>query len=77
VRAFHVAGAAGEISEVEFGAKVLGTGGRIVASKVFAGKVPAASAGAQGGVAALDAAFGKAAVELAVWVHGVLQGRVR
>ena len=77
VRAFHVAGAAGEISEVEFGAKVLGKGGRIVASKVFAGKVPAASAGAQGGVPALDAAFGKAAIELAVWVHSVLQGRVQ
>ncbi len=77
VRAFRVAGAAGEISEVEFGAKVLGTGGRIVASKVFAGKAPTASAGAQAGVAALDMAFGKAAVELAAWVHNVLHGRVQ
>jgi phospholipid/cholesterol/gamma-HCH transport system substrate-binding protein len=73
VRAFKVAAAAGETSEVELGAKVLGTGGRIVASKAFAARAPAASAGAPSGVAALDAAFGKAAVELAVWVASVLQ----
>jgi phospholipid/cholesterol/gamma-HCH transport system substrate-binding protein len=73
LRAFRVAGAGGETSEVEFGAKVLGTGGRIVASKVFAAKAPAASAGAPAGVAALDSAFGKAAIELATWVSGVLK----
>jgi phospholipid/cholesterol/gamma-HCH transport system substrate-binding protein len=73
VRAFQVAGAAGETSEVELGVKVLGTGGRIVASKVFAGKAPASTGGAQAGVTALDVAFGKAAVDLATWVHGVLQ----
>jgi phospholipid/cholesterol/gamma-HCH transport system substrate-binding protein len=77
VRAFHVAGAAGEISEVELGAKVLGTGGRIVASKVVAAKAPASAAGAKAGVAALDVAFNKAAIELAVWVHTVLRGKVR
>jgi phospholipid/cholesterol/gamma-HCH transport system substrate-binding protein len=73
VRAFRVAAASGEASEVEFGAKVLGKGGRIVASKVFAAKAPSTGAGAPAGVAALDQAFGKAAVDLAVWVANVLQ----
>jgi phospholipid/cholesterol/gamma-HCH transport system substrate-binding protein len=73
IRAFQVAAAPGETSEVEFGAKVLGTGGRIIASKVFAAKAPAASAGAPAGVAALDAAFSKTAVELATWVANVLK----
>jgi phospholipid/cholesterol/gamma-HCH transport system substrate-binding protein len=72
LRAFVVAAAPGEISQIEFGAKMLGTGGRIVASKVFAAEAPAKGAGAPGGVAALDRAFGRAAVDLAVWVANVL-----
>jgi ABC-type uncharacterized transport system auxiliary subunit len=53
---------------------VLGNDGRIVAGKIFAAKVPAASAEAPAAIAALDEAFGKVAVELAAWVADVLQG---
>jgi phospholipid/cholesterol/gamma-HCH transport system substrate-binding protein len=73
LREFRIAAAAGETSDVEFGAKVLGNGGRIVASKVFAAKAPTASAGAPAGVAAIDQAFGKAAADLAAWVADVLK----
>ena len=73
IRAFQIAGRE-EAAEVELGAKVLGNSGRIVAGKVFAAKVSPASADAPAAVAALDEAFGKATVELAVWVANVLQG---
>ena len=73
IRAFQIAGRE-DAAEVELAAKVLGNGGRIVAGKVFAAKAPAASAEAPAAIAALDEAFGKASVELAVWVANVLQG---
>ena len=72
IRTFQISVAPGEASQVEFVAKVLGKG-RIVASKVFAGKVPAASAEAPAAIAAVDAAFGKAVTELVVWVGNVVQ----
>jgi phospholipid/cholesterol/gamma-HCH transport system substrate-binding protein len=74
IRAFQIAAAPGEAAEIELAAKVLGNGGRIVAGKVFAGKASPASAEAPTAVAALDEAFGKATVELVVWVANVLQG---
>jgi phospholipid/cholesterol/gamma-HCH transport system substrate-binding protein len=75
IRAFQLSGAAGEPAEVEFAAKVLGGSGRIVAGKVFATKVSPASAEARAAIAALDEAFGKATLELAVWVANVLQSQ--
>jgi phospholipid/cholesterol/gamma-HCH transport system substrate-binding protein len=73
IRAFQIAGRE-DAAEAEFAAKVLGNDGRIVAGKIFAAKVPAASAEAPAAIAALDEAFGKVAVELAAWVADVLQG---
>lgn len=75
IRAFQLSGAPGEAAEVEFAAKVLGGSGRIVAGKVFAAKVSPVSAEAREAIAALDEAFGKATVELAVWVANVLQSQ--
>ena len=75
IRAFQLSGAPGEAAEVEFAAKVLGGSGRLVAGKVFAAKVSPVSAEARAAIAALDEAFGKATVELAVWVANVLQGQ--
>jgi phospholipid/cholesterol/gamma-HCH transport system substrate-binding protein len=72
IRAFQIGGREAA-AEVELAAKVLGSGGRIVAGKVFAAKAAAASAEPQAAVAALDQAFGRVAVELAVWVANVLQ----
>lgn len=74
IRAFRLPAAPGEAAEVEIATKLLGNGGRIIAGKVFAAKASAASAEAQAAVAALDEAFGKTIVELAVWVANVLQG---
>jgi ABC-type uncharacterized transport system auxiliary subunit len=45
-----------------------------MAGKVFAAQVSAPSADAPAAIAALDEAFGKAAVELAAWIANVLQG---
>jgi hypothetical protein len=73
IRTFRIAAAPEDASEVEFAAKVLGKSGRIVAGKVFAAKVPAASVQASAAIAALDEAFGKAVVELVVWVANVVQ----
>jgi phospholipid/cholesterol/gamma-HCH transport system substrate-binding protein len=73
VRAFQIAGGE-DAADIELAAKVLGKDGRIVAGKVFAAKVPAASAEVPAAIAGLNEAFGKVAVELAVWVANVLQG---
>jgi phospholipid/cholesterol/gamma-HCH transport system substrate-binding protein len=73
IRAFRIAGRE-DAAEVELAAKMLGNDGRILAGKIFAAKVPAASAEAPAAVAALDEAFGKVTVELALWVANVLQG---
>jgi phospholipid/cholesterol/gamma-HCH transport system substrate-binding protein len=73
IRAFRLPAAAGEAAQVEFGAKVLGSGGRIAASKVFTAKASRDSAEAPALVAALDEAFGKAVAELVPWVAQVLR----
>ena len=70
---FQIAGRE-DAAEVELAAKVLSNDGRIVAGKVFAAKVSAALAEAPAAIAALDEAFGKVAVELAVWVANLLRG---
>jgi phospholipid/cholesterol/gamma-HCH transport system substrate-binding protein len=75
IHTFQLSGAPGEAAEVEFAAKVLGGSGRIVAGKVFAAKVLPVSDEARAAIAALDEAFGKAIVELAVWVANVLHGQ--
>jgi phospholipid/cholesterol/gamma-HCH transport system substrate-binding protein len=72
IRAFQIAGRGTE-AEVELAAKVLGNDGRIVAGKVFSAKVSAASGQAPVAITALDEAFGKATVELAMWLANVLQ----
>jgi phospholipid/cholesterol/gamma-HCH transport system substrate-binding protein len=73
IRAFRLAPKPGGAAEVAFSAKVLGTGGRIVASKVFAAKASREPSDAAAAVAALDEAFGKAVTELVKWVPTVAQ----
>jgi phospholipid/cholesterol/gamma-HCH transport system substrate-binding protein len=75
IRSFQVAAAPGEAAEAELAAKVLGNSGRIVAGKVFTAKAFPVSAEAPAAIAALDEAFGRATVELSVWVANVLQGQ--
>jgi phospholipid/cholesterol/gamma-HCH transport system substrate-binding protein len=76
VRAFQVStsptDAAKPVAHVGFAAKILGNNGRIIGSRTFNAEVAATDIGAPGAAAALDAAFGKAAVDLVVWTVGVI-----
>jgi phospholipid/cholesterol/gamma-HCH transport system substrate-binding protein len=60
-------------ADVEFAAKLLGNNGRIVDARIFLATVPAKATDAPVAAAALNEAFGKAAVDLVVWASGVLQ----
>jgi phospholipid/cholesterol/gamma-HCH transport system substrate-binding protein len=73
IRTFRIPGAPGQAAEVELGAKVLGKGGRIVASKVFAAKASKDGSDAPVVIGTLDEAFGKVMTELVPWVAGVVQ----
>jgi phospholipid/cholesterol/gamma-HCH transport system substrate-binding protein len=75
IRAFRLPVKPGGAAEVELGAKMLGPGGRIFASKVFAAKAARDGGDATAAVAALDEAFGKATVELVKWVPQVVEGQ--
>ena len=57
---------------VEFAAKIVGDGGRIVGSRIFEAVVPAKDVSAAGAAAALDEAFGRTATDLVEWTAGVL-----
>jgi phospholipid/cholesterol/gamma-HCH transport system substrate-binding protein len=65
-------GAATPTAHVEFAAKILGENGKIIGSRTFNAMVPARDTGAAGAVAALNAAFSEAAVNLVVWTQGVI-----
>jgi ABC-type uncharacterized transport system auxiliary subunit len=59
-------------ARVEFAAKIVGDGGRIVGSRTFEAVVPAKDVSAAGAAAALDEAFGRTATDLVEWTAGVL-----
>jgi phospholipid/cholesterol/gamma-HCH transport system substrate-binding protein len=73
IRAFQLGAAPGETAEVELAAKVLGNSGRIIAGKAFSARASPRSAEAPAAIAALDEAFGKATIDLAVWIANVLE----
>ena len=73
LRSFKITGpSAAPTARVEFAAKVLGEGGRIVGSRTFDAVVPAKDVSAAGAAAALNEAFGKAATSLVEWAAGVI-----
>jgi phospholipid/cholesterol/gamma-HCH transport system substrate-binding protein len=73
LRRFQVAGAPGAAAaHVEFAAKILGQGGRIIASRTFDVTAPAKDVNAEGATAALDEAFGKAVTDLVTWTGSVI-----
>jgi phospholipid/cholesterol/gamma-HCH transport system substrate-binding protein len=74
IRIFEIApGSAGSpVAEVEFSAKVVGSGGRIVGSHTFSATAPAPDTRAAAAAAAIDKAFGKAVTELVVWTGSVI-----
>jgi phospholipid/cholesterol/gamma-HCH transport system substrate-binding protein len=73
IRAFRLPQGVGGAAEVEFSAKLLGSG-RLVVSKVFTAKATAEAPEAPAVIAAVNEAFGKAVTELVVWTAKVLQG---
>jgi ABC-type uncharacterized transport system auxiliary subunit len=72
LRSFQVAGAEPAAAHVEFGAKILSDKGRIIGSRTFEATVPVKETNTRAAVAALDAAFGKAATDLVIWTAGSL-----
>lgn len=72
IREFQLSSASEPVGEIEFAAKILGPDGRILDARIFRAAAPAKAADASAAAAALDQAFGKAAIELVVWVAGVI-----
>jgi cholesterol transport system auxiliary component len=73
IRAFEIAVAEGPVAEVVIAAKIVGErSGRIVAGRIFQAKVPTSATQGPDAIAALDAAWGKVAVELVVWASRVI-----
>jgi phospholipid/cholesterol/gamma-HCH transport system substrate-binding protein len=74
IRSFQIVpGPAGSpVAQVEFAAKVVGDGGRIVGSHTFSAAVPVPDIHAAGAAAAIDRAFGKAATDLVIWTGTVI-----
>jgi phospholipid/cholesterol/gamma-HCH transport system substrate-binding protein len=70
LRAFSVSAAPEAVAEVEFSAKVLDKSGRIVSTQIFRATAPVALLEAATTAAALNQAFGAAAVQLVLWVAG-------
>lgn len=67
IRAFQVENKGAPAAVVEFGAKVVANGGKVVGTRVFRQEVPSKSVDSKVVAAALDEAFGKALKELEPW----------
>jgi ABC-type uncharacterized transport system auxiliary subunit len=61
------------LADIEFGAKILGSEGRIVDARMFHTTVPSKATDAPAAAAAIDTAFGKAVIDLVAWCSTVLQ----
>jgi phospholipid/cholesterol/gamma-HCH transport system substrate-binding protein len=72
IRNFQIALSPAPAAVVEFSARVLDDKGKVTGARLFTASVPAKSAQPPDAVAALDAAFSKAAQDLVVWTVGVL-----
>jgi ABC-type uncharacterized transport system auxiliary subunit len=74
IHKFDLVAAPNPTAEVEFSARLLGADGKVVAAKVFQAEEPAKGADAAAAAAALDAAFGRLAIELVVWASNAMRG---
>jgi phospholipid/cholesterol/gamma-HCH transport system substrate-binding protein len=63
----------GPEGEVEFSARLVDGDGKVIDARVFRARAPAAGTDAKAAVAAITAAFGKAATELVGWTLDVLE----
>ncbi len=71
IRSFQLSLSAAPLAELEFTAKILADNGRILDARIFRVTVPSAGTDARAAAAALNEAFGKAAVDLVVWASGL------
>ncbi|HEU0017947.1 MAG TPA: MlaD family protein [Methyloceanibacter sp.] len=67
IRSFSLVSGAEPSGELEFEAKILGPGGKIIAAKAFHTTAPASGTDAAAAAAALNKAFATAATELVPW----------
>ncbi len=67
IRHFRVVASATPVAEVEFGVKLLGIDGRVLAARVFQGTAPVAAMNASAAASGLGQAFEQAATELVLW----------
>jgi phospholipid/cholesterol/gamma-HCH transport system substrate-binding protein len=72
LRSFQISLEGEPTAIVQFGAKILDSGGKIVAGKIFEAKAPAKAVDAPGATLALNEAFKQAAAQLIVWVSETL-----
>jgi phospholipid/cholesterol/gamma-HCH transport system substrate-binding protein len=68
LRNFAIATGAAPSADVEFSAKLVSDGGKVVATQLFKASAPASGTDAPAIAAALNAAFAKAAADLVGWV---------
>ena len=73
-RKFDLVAGPNPTAEVEFSVRLLSADGKVAAAKVFQAEEPAKGTDAAAAAAALDAAFGKLAVELVVWTANAMRG---
>ena len=74
LRKFDVVTGATPTAEVEFSARLLSADGKVIAAKVFQADEPAKGTNAAAAAAALDAAFGRLAVEVVIWTASAMRG---
>ncbi|HLN09208.1 MAG TPA: ABC-type transport auxiliary lipoprotein family protein [Xanthobacteraceae bacterium] len=70
IRSFEIVLSPDPVADVEFSAKILGDGGKIVAARIFNASVPAKDVEAPAAPAAINQAFGKVAADLVTWASG-------
>ncbi len=71
LRNFEIAATPAPVADVAFSATMVAKDGHVLGTRVFHAKVPSKSIHDADAVAALDAAFGKAAAELVAWISGL------
>lgn len=72
IRNFQVNASPEPVGEVEFSAKVLGDNGQVIEARIFRATAPVKALNAAAAAAALNDAFGKAAIELVLWTLGAI-----
>lgn len=67
IRSFRISLEQEPVAEIEFGAKIVGEGGRVAHARIFKATVPTAAADAAEAAIALNRAFGTAVSDLVGW----------